>query len=346
VIRFLFLSLIFIAELYSKVLYISDYNAPDRVIKGEIFPITIKVLSTLQEHRNVTYKFLNISGLKPLNRVPEREIKGNYYFETFYFLTTSVYAKLPDIEAKLSLEENSSTVINGSKLNVVKLNPKDNFSNIIADSFEIVNYKTTSYDDKHNIIVLMAKATNSSLSMINFKNVYKQEIESIKKSYKEPSITYIIVIDKKIDNFNFSYFSLKKNKFEEINIPIIVEDDGVATQTDLKPTNQTHEKVKMYIAIVLTLILILFILWRKKYVYLFLILFPLLYIAQKAIPEKDICIKKGSAIHLLPVHNGTIFELTQNISYLPKEGEIKNFTKVKLKNEKIGWVENEDTCSY
>jgi len=346
VIRFLLLSLIFIAELYSKVLYISDYNAPDRVIKGEIFPVTIKVLSTLGKQQKIKYNFVNIYGLKPLNYIPKRKINGNYYLETFYFLATSSRAKLPDIKAKIAFNDDSTTLIMGSKLNVVELNPKDNFSNIIANSFDIVNYKTTSYDDKHNIIVLMAKATNSSLSAINFKNVYKQEIESIKKSYKNSKITYIIVIDKRIDNFNFSYFNLKRNKFEEINIPIIVEDDGVTTQTDLKPKNQTHEKVKMYIAIFLTLVLVMFILWRKKYIYLLLVLFPLLYIAQKAIPEKDVCIKKDSAIYLLPVHNGTIFELTQDVSYLPKEGEIKNFTKVKLKNEKIGWVKNEDICSY
>jgi len=325
----------------------SNYEAPDRVIKGEIFPITIKVLSTVQNKSKIEYEFLNFSGLKQLTYTPKRKIDGKYYFETFYFLSTSTKAKLPDIKASLLVDGNKSTsMLNGANLSVVKLNPKNNFSNVIANKFEIVNYKTTSYDNEHNIIVLMAKANNSDLSKMNFKNVYKQEIESISKSHIESKITYIIVIDKKIDNFSFSYFNLIKNSFETINIPIIVQDDGVTTQTDLKPKNQTHERVKMYIAILLVVILFIFIVWRKKYIYLLLLTIPLFYIAQKAMPTKEVCIKKGSKIYLLPVNNGTIFELTKDVYHLPKEGSIENFVKVKLKNEKIGWVKNEDTCSY
>jgi hypothetical protein len=46
------------------------------------------------------------------------------------------------------------------------------------------------------------------------------------------------------------------------------------------------------------------------------------------------------------VHNGTIFETTKGIQKLQKEGTIKGFVKVKLENERIGWVEDENICSY
>ncbi len=102
----------------------------------------------------------------------------------------------------------------------------------------------------------------------------------------------------------------------------------------------------MKIAAGVAVIGFIIILWRRKYIYLIFILIPLAYIAYIGVPSQDICIKRGSQIHLLPVDNGTIFETTPKIYYLQKEGKRKNFTKVKLQNEKIGWVKNEDICAY
>ncbi|MDA3907805.1 MAG: hypothetical protein PF437_01830, partial [Sulfurimonas sp.] len=161
----------------------------------------------------------------------------------------------------------------------------------------------------------------------------------------DSKIVYYAVINKDIEHFSFSYFSLEKNKFLRINIPIIVIDDSVTTQTDLKPTDQSRERLKMTIAGAVSLVAFIFILWRKKYIYLVSLIIPLVYIAYLAVPSKEVCIKLNSEIYLLPVHNGTIFERTSSVYHLQKEGSVKDFVKVKLKNEKIGWVKNEDICT-
>ncbi len=366
------LSLLFISSLLAnKVIYLSYDEVPQRVVKGEIFSITIKALSTIRDFQNIEYAFTNHNGLEVLNTIPYREEKGKYYYETFYFSTTGSQAKLPDIEATLitaddysPLDENltevididifdfnetqtyyDTTVLVGTKLNVVTLNPKKNFSNIIANSFELVEYKTTNYDNNHNIIVFVATAQNCNIDEISFNGVYKQGIESVTSSYFDSRITYYVVIREDIENFTFSYFDLTKNRFIRINIPIIVDDDSVTTQSDIKPKDQSHEILKMKIAAGVALVGFVFILWRRKYIYLILILIPLIYIVYLSIPEKEICIKSGSQIHLLPVDNGTIFETTTSKLYLQKEGSTKTFVKVKLQNEKIGWVKNEDICS-
>ena len=368
--KLLLLSLLFISSLLAnKVIYLSYDNVPDRVVKGEIFPITIKALSTVRDFQNIEYSFTNHNGLEILNTIPYREEKGKYFYETFYFTTTGSQAKLPDIEATLITsnnynlhDENSTeviyitdynettvhydtTVLVGEKLNVVTLNPKKNFSNIIANSFELVEYKTTNYDNKHNIIVLVATAQNCNIEKMSFKGVYKQGIESVTSSFFDSRITYYVVINEEIENFTFSYFDLTKNRFIRINIPIIVDDDSVTTQSDIKPKDQSRELLKMKIAAVVALIGFIFILWRRKYIYLVLILIPLIYIVYLSIPAKEVCIKQGSQIHLLPVDNGTIFDTTTETLYLQKEGNTKTFMKVKLQNEKIGWVKNEDICS-
>jgi len=365
--RLLLLSLVFLSTLFAndinstdknlssvevplqKVLYVSFKEIPSRVLKGEIFSITLKTLSTIKTFQDINYQFSDYFGLEPLNEVPYREETSKYYFDTFYFLTTQNRAKIPNITATIITEyENNykQEIIIGKKINVVTLNPKKDFANIIANSFELINYKTTDFDNIHNIIVFSATANNCDIQSFKLNNVHKQGIESIKESIYDSKITYYAIINKEIENFSFSYFNLIKNKFELITIPIIVNDDSVTTQTDLKPKDQSKEKLKMNIAGVISLVGFIFILWRRKYIYLFFIIIPLIYIASIVVPAKDICIKKGSTIHLLPVLNGTIFETTQTEYSLPKEGSVKNFTKVKLQNNKIGWVKNEDICTY
>ena len=346
--KILLLTLILFSSLLAdKVLYLSHEEIPQRVIKGEIFPLTIKLLSTAGQIENTSYSFSSSYGLKRLDEEPLRVKKGKYYYDTFHFLATRRSAKIPNIEVSLLVQENySPSFLAGKKLNIVTLNPKKNFSNIIANSFELVEYKTTNYDDRHNIVVIVAQAQNSNIEAMHFQNIKKQGIESVTNSYEESRITYYVVIPKEIENFSFSYFNLQTNRFKLINIPIIVNDDSVVTQSDIKPKDQSKEQLKLKIAAGAAFVFFLFILWRRKYIYLIFMLFPLAYIAYLVLPQKEVCIKSGSQLHLLPVSNGTIFDTTTQELQLSKEGKAQNFTKVKLLNNKIGWVKNEDICSH
>lgn len=344
----LLLTLLFFSTLAAnKVLYLSYESVPQRVIKGEVFSVTLKTISTVKDFHEIQYRFSNKIGVRILNTIPYREQKGKFFLETFKFIATRNNSRLPDIIASLNADrEYQETTLVGKNLNVIALNPKQDFSNVIASSFELLDYKTTSFDNKHNIIVFTAQARNASLTPISFNNVFKQGIESItENNVIDPKVTYFVVIKKELEKFSFSYFNLMENRFSKISIPIIVDDDSVTTQTDLKPKDQSREQLKINIAAGVALAILLFAIFRRKLLYVLLLVFPLVYIAYLSIPAKDVCIKIGSNIRLLPVNNGTIFETTQNQYVLPKEGEAKEYTKVKLQNEKIGWVKNEDLCT-
>ena len=87
--KLLFLALFFTMSLLGdQVVYLSYDKVPQRVIKGEIFSVTIKSISTLSNDSNVSYSFSNDSGVQILNFLPQREIRGKYNYDTFNFLTT------------------------------------------------------------------------------------------------------------------------------------------------------------------------------------------------------------------------------------------------------------------
>lgn len=320
---------------------------PPRALKGEIIKVTIKAMPLVDDSTNITYETTGSIGLKLLSKTPTREVEAKNYYDTFYFLVTDTGARLPNFEASLlssSDKEYKKTILFGEELNVIALNPKNDFANIVADSFEISSYKTTSYDALHNIVVFIATAQNCYISSFKLKNVFKQGVESVTESNIDSKITYYAIIDKSIDSFSFSYFNLTQNKFIQIDIPIVVNDDSVTTQSDLQPIDHSHEQLKMSLATIVALIIFFIVIWKKKHKYLILILIPITYIAFLAVPSKDVCIKKGSKVYLLPINNGTTFETTEEEYKLSKEGQTKNWTKIQLNNKKIGWVKDEDIC--
>lgn len=332
-----------------KVLYMHYDEVPTRIIRGEIFKVTIRILSTESDFYELNYNLKNSVGLKHLNTIPYREEKGKFYYDTFHFLAQFTGARLPDFEAFITSFDGTihpSTKLYGQNLNIVALNPKKNFSNIVANSFVLDEYKTTTYDASHNIIVFVANAYNCDISSFNLKNVYKQGIESFTNDLEESKITYFAVIPKEVENFKFTYFNLIDNKFEAIEIPIIVNDDSVTTQSDLKPKDQSREKLKMLIAIAIALVMLIIIVATKKYIYSLTLIIPIAYAVYTYVPSKEVCIKPNSYIYLLPVKNGTIFDTTKGVTYLMEEGSIKSHTKVKLQDNKIGWVKHEDLCTY
>ncbi len=332
----------------SKVIYLNYDKIPQRVLNGEIFSVTIKALCVVKDFVDISYKLSNEEGLKILNPVPLRDKDSKYFYDTFHFIATSQNSRLPDFEASL-IDANEkayqTTFLEGEKLNVIALNPKNDFSNIIANSFDILEYKTTTYDATHNIVVFVAAATNSDLSALKLNGVFKQGIESVTHSNNDYKITYYAIVGKSMSNLSFSYFNVLKNRFIFVNIPLIVSDDSVTTQSDLKPTDQSNEIIKMGVAAIVAFLAFLVVLWRKRYIYLIFIFAPLAYILSIALPSKEVCIIEGAEIYLLPMSNGTIFEKATTQYNLQKEAEVEGWVKVQLSNEKIGWVKNEDICS-
>jgi hypothetical protein len=331
------------------ILYSSYEDYPKSVFKGQIFSITIKTLSTQEEFEEISYRFDGGYGVRLLNEKPFTKEKNHYYYHTFYFSAISTSIKTPDIIISLIYNryiQDELVYLKGKKIKAIKLNPPKDFVNIIANDLKLTQYKTNEYNDRENIAVFSMEANHTTIENFKIPQDYIQGFESNISTIWQSNITYYAIFPKHLEQLEFSYFHLPSRKFKKLIMPIILDDDSVSTQSNLTPRDQRHTQIKLYISLSVALIALVLFILRKRYFYLFIIIFTTIYALYIAIPIQDACVKAGSPIYLLPMNNGTIFELTEKEKIFQIEGSIDGYIKIKLHNNKIGWIRNEALCTH
>ncbi len=334
-------------EVQAKLLYQSYFKPPKKLFKGQIFTLTIKTLSTKKDFDDLKYEFNNALGLSLISEDYTRRVESPYFYDTFYFQVKGSRVKTPHVTTSLLFNNYSDILkdeLDGIKIDTVRLNPEKDFSGILADKFKIIEYKTTQYDNKNNIVVFSAEAKMGNLKDFSLKIAKKENIDSYEEKLPYEKITYYAVVSKQLDELKFTYFNLKTRRFENVIVPIIVHNDRVSTQTDLAPTQNMHTVPKLIaFSIVSLLALALFIYKRNKF-FLLVFIVPLFFIAQLLVPKKQICIEADSSIYLLPMSNGTVFEQVPYQFTTEALGESKGFTKIRMHNKQIGWVKDDNLC--
>jgi len=331
----------------TKFLYQSYVNLPKKLLKGQVFALTIKTLSTKKNSRDIIYDFSKSSGLKLLTDDKSREFKNPYFYDTFYFQVTSNYVRTPLVTTSIIFDDYTGGyegTLDGVQIKTVSLNPKKDFSKILARQFKVTEYKTTQYDAENNIVVFSAEATMANIKEFSLNIAVKEDIDSFEENFPYSKFTYYAVVPKQLNEIKFTYFNLATNRFQNVIIPIIVNNDRVSTQTDLAPKQNTHVIQKIIAFSVVSIIgLVLFFTSRRK-LYLIIVLIPLIFIAKLLVPIKHVCIKKDSNIYLLPMKNGTIFEQVPYRFTTEELGHVGEFSKIRMQNKQIGWVKDENIC--
>lgn len=320
-------------------------NLPTRPYVGEIIALTVKLNPLDIASGNIEYTIQNEQGIRIFSDTPRRKVKEDGVYDTFYFLVQSSDIRIPDITATLTSTGAVSEVLSGSTMSAATLSPPSGYANVLAEKFTIVNYKTTVYNNESNVVIFTVKANRCNINDFRIPNAIKQGFESKLSNVGESQMTYYVIIPNSEQTLNFSYFNLQKQRYEALSIPIIVDDDTVSTQSDLSPTDARHTELKVAASVVVVLILAGLFYWRRQKWYLYASALPMFYIVFALLPNQDICVKKDAPVYLLPIKNGTIFEMTLQEEHLEAEKEVGDFIKVHLSDGKVGWVNKRDLCS-
>ncbi len=334
-------------EIEAKLLYQSYFELPQKLFKGQVFPLTIKSLSAKEDYLSLSYDFSDALGLQLLSNEQQRRLEPPYFFDTFYFQVTGNRVKTPDVTTSLVFNNYSGGLeetLKGERIETVRLNPEKDFSSVLAEEFKILEYKTSQYDNHQNIIVFSAEAKMANLQDFSLKIATKEGIEAYEVELPHSTFTYYAVVPKQLNELKFSYFDIGTRRFQDVIIPIIVVNDRVSTQTDLAPTQNTHTTAKIILAGIVSAIGLFLFAYRRKKFYLLVFIAPLFFIAKLAVPIKHVCVKEDSNLYLLPMRNGTIFEQTAYRFTTEELGTAQDFTKIRMQNQQIGWIKNEDIC--
>ncbi len=324
---------------------LSASQLPTHIYIGQILPVTIKLTPLEIASGSIEYSLQGEEGIQLFSDTPQRSIKDDGVYDTFYFLVQSGSIRLPDITATVSSTGAVSATLSGSNLVASPLTPPATYANVLATSFKVIDYKTTSYNQESNIVVFTVHASRCNIGTFSLPNVLKQGFESKIPNVDQSQMTYYAIIPKNAQTLDFSIFNVAKNRYESVSIPIVVDDDAVSTQSDISPTDGRHTELKIGAAAILTVLLIGIYYWRREQWALIASIVPFFFAVYMLLPNSDICVKKGSPIYLLPIRHGTIFEMTMEESQLESLNTVGDFTKVRLEENKVGWVNQRDLCT-
>jgi len=150
-----------------------------------------------------------------------------------------------------------------------------------------------------------------------------------------------MIVPKNKKKIEFYYFNLKQEKFNKIEIPIILKQETISTQTDLNPEeNRFFTPLNILILGIIAFFLIIFIIYQK----IWILFFPLIlggYLIYVILPKGELILKRNTKVQILPTKQSTVIYITKEPQKAKILNKTDNYTKVEI-NKKIGWVKNED----
>ncbi len=326
-----------------RLIYLSVEKLPEKIYVGQIFPVTLKVTS-LDRDRPFDIRVedgKNVEIVEEPERIEPKAISRIKYF----FKATGKHIRLPDFIAYYTDEPEVEYRVEGGTVEAVRLNPPKDFSNVLAQNMELVNYQASTYTGDSNILALQLRVEYGNYGDFHLQNSSNQGIDSYSGDLNDTTLYYYAVYPAGLEQLSFSYFNLQKNRYEKFHIPIIVKRSSVSTQSNLDP--QASEFTKFKIAATGFLILLWLVLWgmRKSWIYPLLIIVAAGYLVTYLIPLKSVCIKPESRLYLLPTAQSTPFMTLYERTEAKRMNGNESYTKIQLPNDTIGWVRNEDLCS-
>ncbi len=312
---------------------------PKKVYENQLFPVT--VLDTTQREDNPQFQFDISSNVQPLFKKPLVVRNGNDRFYTFYFKASKTNVHIP----QLFIISNSLDIsLKKQTIQLSTLKSREDFCGVIAADMKIKNHQVSNYDEHHHLLILSIEAFEANLEDIRLNNVIEDGIEHLERKNAKVEAEFYVVLPEAQKSLKFTYFNTIKKQYVFLEVSVEVADASVTAQSDLNPKEDSFEKLKKYTFITLVIFFLLMFLLKRDFFYLILGIVSLITLLTFYIPHKQICVKQGASLHILPTQTSTITTKTDQEFEAMLLGERGEFKKVEYKEGIIGWIKNEDLC--
>ncbi len=312
---------------------------PKKVYENQLFPVT--VLDTTQRKDHPQFQFDISSNVQPLFTKPLVVRNGNDRFYTFYFKASKFDVRIPTLfiisdSLDISLEKHT--------IPLSQLKIREDFCGVIAADMQIKNHQVSNYDESHHLVTLSLEAFEANLEDIKLNKAEEFGIEHLARENAKVAAEFYVVLPIAQKNLKFTYFNTIKKQYVFLEIPVDLADASVTTQSDLNPKEDSFEKLKKYTFITLVLFFFLMFLFKRDFFYLVLGVVSLITLLTFYIPHKQICVKQGAPLYILPTETSTMSTKVDEKFEAMLLGERGEFKKIEYKKGIIGWIKNEDLC--
>ncbi|HHD72817.1 MAG TPA: hypothetical protein ENL02_02735 [Epsilonproteobacteria bacterium] len=312
---------------------------PKKVYENQLFPVTILELGS--DKRAPHFVFDTNTTIKPIFEKPLVVKNGSDTFYTFYFKANYSKFHLP----KLGIADHNQTItLDAADIPVAILKSRDDFCGVLAAEMKIKTSQASTYDGKNNLVTLSVEAFEANLENMKLKSVSEDGIENIERNNAKVSGEYYAVIPQTQKNIKFTYFNTIKGQYVFLEAPVVVTDFSVSTQSELNPKDDSFNKIKRIIFIGLSIFFLLLFLWKRDFFYLVIAVVSLITLLTFYAPGKEICVKQGATLYILPTPVSRISAKVDEEITVPLLGKRADYDKIEYQNGMIGWIKNEDIC--
>ncbi|HSR74717.1 MAG TPA: hypothetical protein VLL31_07730 [Sulfurovum sp.] len=313
---------------------------PKSVYENQLFPVT--VIGVGEDGRSKPqFTFDRSSDIQPLFETPLVVQNGQDSFYTFYFKASDTDIRIPRLYISSQSGEES---LEPKNVSIEILKKRADFCGVLAADMEIKNSQVSNYDENSHIVTLSLEAYEANLEDMKINNVHESGVESLKRDHAKVEAELYVVLPVKEKMLRFSYFNTIKRQYDLLEVPVVVADDSVVTQSDLNPKEDSFDKLKKNSFMFLVGFFLIMFLFKRDFFYLVLAVVSLITLLTFYIPHKKICVKQGASLYILPTKTSTIStKIDQRLDTMLL-GEREGYKKVEYKQGIIGWVKNEDLC--
>ncbi|HFQ60716.1 MAG TPA: hypothetical protein ENK39_00255 [Epsilonproteobacteria bacterium] len=309
---------------------------PKMVYKNQLFPVTV-----VGPDNYPTLTFDTSSTIQPLFTKPLEVKNGNDTFYTFYFKAGKTDVRIPQLF--ISSQE-GDTSLEDHHISLGRLKPVKHFSGVLAADLKLKGQQVSNYDEKNHIVTLTLEAYEANIEDMALKNISEFGVEHIKRDNAKVTAEFYAVLPRAKKVLEFCYYNTIKKRYVSLKVPVEVADSSVTTQSDLNPKVDAFERLKRYTLIAFSLFFLIMFMWRRDFFYLILAVISLITLLTFYIPHKQICVKQGAPLYIIPTQTSTIGTRIETNLDTMLLGERGDFKKVEYKKGIIGWIKNEDIC--
>jgi len=341
--RYVWLLLGFLLTFATQLSAESEYKysyIPKNVYENQIFPVTVICVSECSK-KTPLFTFDIASNIQPLSDEPLSVHNGDDSFYTFYFKASKVDVHIPRL---FITSENTEFTLEPHTVTLGTLKTREDFCGVLAADMKIHSSQVSNYDEENHLVTLSIEAFEANLGDMYLNHVLESGIEHLQREDAKVEAEFYFVLPDSEDHIKFTYFNTIKKQYVYLQTPIELMETTVTTQTDLNPTEDSFELLKKYTLMFLIGFFFLMFLLRRDFFYLVLGVVSLITLLTLYIPHKNICIKQGAPLFILPTETSTMSTKIDEKLNTMLLGERGNYKKIEYKQGIVGWIKNEDIC--